>query len=639
METTGNKRFVYEFGKFLLDPAERTLFTNGDPVHLPAKEFDTLVMLVEHNGHVISKEEMMSVIWHDAFVEEANLAKQISRLRKVLNTNGNEFIKTLPKHGYRFSADLRRSELEADDAVILEKRTVKRVTFAIESETDPAPAPLVLPEPARSFFTMPRIVLIALIALVGISAIWLWKQRIGRASAKINTIAVLPLRSLNGDEDGKALGLGLADALITKLGSTHRVIVRPTNSVASFGSNVDPVETGRRLNVDAVLEGTIQEADGRLRVNARLMKTNTGEQIWADKFEQPDAGIFALQDGLSASIAKTLDFELSKTDAEQLAHRGTKNEEAYEKYLRGRFYQTQNTPDGLARSIELYQQAAVLDPTFAESYAGIADANVILYNFGFKPAAETIPVARQAVNRALQLDPDLSNAYTSLALIQFLTDRDWPNAEKSLQRALELDPNNADAYLRYGYFLINIGRFDDALEKLARARELNPLSSIVQTDTGLAYLFARKYLEAIEQFEKTVAEDPKLSLPQWLLGQSYEAGGDPERAFAANLKALELDGGAAFAARLRNVRETKGLDAANRLWFEENVKEKKGDRTTAIIVASFAATVKDREQTLYWIERSLEEGDLTLVTINYLAKYDFVRDDPRFKLVQTKLPL
>ncbi|HEX3101304.1 MAG TPA: FlgO family outer membrane protein, partial [Pyrinomonadaceae bacterium] len=395
METTGNKRFVYEFGKFVLDPSERTLFTDGDPIHLPAKEFDTLVMLVEHNGHVISKEEMMASIWRDAFVEEANLAKQISRLRKVLNTNGNEFIKTLPKHGYRFSADLRRSELEADDTVILEKRTVKRVTFAIESETDPSPAPLVLPTPARSFFTRSRIAMIALVALIIISAVWFWRQRI-RTAAKINTIAVLPLRSLNEDEEGKALGLGLADALITKLGSTHRVIVRPTNSVASFGSSVDPVETGRRLNVDAVLEGTIQEADGRLRVNARLMKTKTGEQIWADKFEQPDAGIFALQDGLSASIAKTLDFELSKADAEQMAHRGTKNEEAYEKYLRGRFYQTQNTPDGLARSIELYQQAAVLDPTFAEAYAGIADANVILYNFGFKPAAETIPVARQA---------------------------------------------------------------------------------------------------------------------------------------------------------------------------------------------------------------------------------------------------
>lgn len=639
VEVIGNKCVVYEFGKFVLDPRERTLLADGIAIHLRAKEFDTLLLLVEHNGHLLTKEQMMAALWQDSFVEESNLARQISQLRKIFNTDEEQFIETLPKHGYRFTAELRRTIVEPEDEIILEKRTVKRVTFGLENEFEPEPERLELPRARRAIFTVPRlaVLLIGVLGLVGVASVWFWNQRMRPASAQINTVAVLPLRSLNGDEDHKALGLGLTDALITKLASTRRFIVRPTNAVAPFANNADPVETGRRLNVDAVLEGTIQEADGRLRVNARLFKTATGEQIWAERFEQPSAGIFALQDALSANIAKTLDFELSKSDSDRMLHRGTESVEAYEKYLRGRFYQSQNTPDGLTRSIALFQQAAALDPNFAEAHAGIADANLILFNFGLRPAAETIPTARQAVNRALQLNAELSNAYTSLALIQFLGDRNWAGAEKSLQRAIELDPNNSDAFLRYGYFLTNFGRFDDALEKLSKARELNPLSPIVNANTGLAYLCARQYPQAIEQLERTAAENPEFPLPQWLLGTSYEAVGDADRSFAANLRALVMEGKREVAARLQKVKDTAGLEAANRVWLAETVKSRQPGKDSALSVALRAATVKDREQTLSWLEKAIDEGDRTIVGIKYLAKFDFVRDDPRFQAVANKL--
>src|SRR5262249_55329777 len=247
------------------------------------------------------------------------------------------------------------------------------------------------------------------------------------------------------------------------------------------------------------------------------------------------------QDALSNKIAKTLAFELTNTENKLFARRGTDNPEAYEKYLRGRFYQSQNTPDGLNRSIEFFEQAIALDPNFAEAHAGIADANIILFNFDLRPAAETIPQARESVNRALQLDPDLSHAYTSLALIQFLIDRNWTEAEKSLKRATELNPNNADAYHRYAYFLMRLGRFDESLQKAEKARELNPLSNIVQNGIGLTYLCARLYPEAIEQLEKTAVENPRFSLPLWLLGNAYEGIGDMEKAFESDLKAQEME--------------------------------------------------------------------------------------------------
>lgn len=469
-----------------------------------------------------------------------------------------------------------------------------------------------------------------------------------RIETRMASMAVMPLRPLNNDENAKALGLGLTDALITKLGSLRHIVVRPTSAIANFDSTSASTDVGRKLGVDAVLEGTIQEADGRLRVNARLIRTATGEQIWADRFEQPATNLFEIQDALSSSIAKALAFELSKSDTEQLVRRGTNNAEAYEKYLRGRFYQTQNTADGLTRSLEFYEQAVALDPAFAEAYAGIADANLILFNLGFRPADETIPNARSAVNRAIQLNSELSNTHTSLALIQFLIDRNWTEAEKSLQRAIELNPNNGDAYLRYGYFLINVGRFDDALDKLKRARELNPLSALAQTNTGMAYLFLRRYPEAIGQLERTAAENPEFSLAQWILALSYEESGDAERAFVEYTKALEMDGGAAFAAELRKVKDERGLEAANKLWFDETAnakrsgstdvsKQKEPTRITAVLIASRAATTMDREQTLYWLERSAGEKDPTLFQIKYLRKFDFVRDDERFQAVVRKL--
>jgi DNA-binding winged helix-turn-helix (wHTH) protein/TolB-like protein/cytochrome c-type biogenesis protein CcmH/NrfG len=632
MESGENTRFIYEFGKFVLDPNEKTLFADGEPLRLPAKEFETLVLLVENNGRALSKEEMMSAIWHDSFVEESNLAKQISRLRKIINTNGERFIETLPKHGYRFSADLRTTVPDSDGSIVLEKRTLRRFTMAVEHDLDEQASPAMLK--SKPFST--RQILLGAVGLLAVAAFAFWLLRPAPKNT-VSSIAVLPLQAIGSDSDSKELGLGLTDSLISKIGSLKRVIVRPTSAVAGFDGRTDAVEFGRRLGVDAVLEGTIQREAGKLRVNARLLRSDTGEQIWSERFEQPLAGIFALQDALSSNITKALAFELTKNDSGHLLHRGTENAAAYEKYLRGRFYQSQNTEQGLVRSLKFYEEAVGLDPNFAEAHAGIADSNVILFNFNLRPASETVPLARQAINRALQLNPDLSNAYSSLALIQFLTEHNWPDAEKSLQKAIELDPNNADAFVRYGYFLTNVGHFDEALEKLEKARELNPLSPIVQSDIGLAYICSRRHTEAVEELEKAATENPQFSMAKWFLATAYEASGEDEKAFAAGLEALRAEGGSSLAERLQRVHDESGVAVANRYWLDETIESQKAGKDSALNVALRAATLRDRDQTLYWIERSAEEKDPTLFGIKYLAKFDFVRDDPRFKAVVENL--
>jgi tetratricopeptide (TPR) repeat protein len=344
-----------------------------------------------------------------------------------------------------------------------------------------------------------------------------------------------------------------------------------------------------------------------------------------------------LEDDFSAKIAQALAFELTRAESSRLAHHGTDNVEAYERYLRGRYYEYQNTNDGLVKSIELYEQAVALDPNFADAYAGIADSNTILFNFGIQSANETIPRAKLAVNRALRLNPDLPDAYISLALIQFVADRDWPAAKQSLDRAIELNPSDADAYLRYGYFLLIVGNFDEAFEKLEKARSIDPLSPIIQTNIGLIYLCSRRYTQAIEQLSKVVSSNPSFPLAKWFLASSYDGVGEYDKAFDIKLKAIEDDGQKEFATELRQVKENGGLDAANRLWFERDVKNHEKGNVSAITVAEDAAALKDREQALYWLEKAFEDQEAIFVQIKYNAAYDFVRDDVRFKSIVEKV--
>ncbi len=635
METAESKRFVYEFGKFVLDPQEKTLFADGTPLHLPAKEFETLILLVENNGKALTKEEMMTAIWQDAFVEESNLAKQISQLRKIFNANGEKFIETLPKHGYRFSAEVNQL-VEPLEETIFEKRTIKRLTVRVENEIEDAP--LALPPAKKKFFSAARLTAFGLIVLLVAAGIWFWLERSGKA--KINSIAVLPLRSLMAEENNRALGLGLADALITKIGSLRTISVRPTSAVAKFvDANADALEIGRKLNVDAVLEGTIQQSEGRIRINARLLKTADGEQLWAENFDQPTSEIFALQDALSNKITKTLAFELNKSEFAVLAARPTENAEAFEKYLRGRFYQSQNTGQGLTRSIEFYEQAIALDAAFAEPYAGIADSYLILYNFSLRSADEVIPKVKQNLSRAMELNPNISQAHLTAAQLAFLYEKDGAKAEQSYQKSIELNPNNADAFLRYGYFLTFLGRFDDALVKFEKSLELNPISSFAKADIGLVYLCRRDYPAAIEQLNKTVAENPEISIPHWFLGASYEASGDSQKAFAEHLLALKLEGETELAGRLAAVNQNDGEKAAYQIWFEEMLKTRKSRFVPVIQIAFLAAVLKERAPTLDWLEKAEAEHDATLWQIKYVARYDFVRDDPRFKKLVEKMDL
>lgn len=634
MESFGKERVIYEFGKFILNPQEKTLLADGSPVHLPAKEFETLLLFVENNGRALSKEEMMQTVWHDTFVEENNLAKNVSHLRKLLNSNGNTFIETLPKHGYRFQADVNQIVYPSGET-ILEKHTLQRLTLKVEEVE--AEVKQITPQAKRktSRYAIFASFGLAVLALIGLGALY-WSKT--NAPAKINSIAVLPLKPLAAEENNKALGLGLTDALITRLGTLRTVTVRPTSAVTKFAnSEQDVIEIGKKLNVDAVLEGTIQQSDGRIRINARLLSVADGVQIWTERFDEPAKDIFALQDALSNKIAKTIAFNLKKSELAALASRPTENAEAYEKYLMGRFYQSQNTKQGLTQSIEWYEAAIALDPNFADAHAGVADANVLLYNFGSRSPNVVFPLVKQSLNRALQLNPNLSDAHLILAQMQSLYERDWQKAEESFQRALELNSNNANAYLRYGYFLTSRGRFDEALAKLEKARELNPLSSFVQLNVASVHLCRRDFSAAIEILNKITAENPTNAISFYFLAAAYEGIGEEEKSFDATVRALELEGGGKRAEELRAMKQTNGISAAYQVWFDRAVKGSKDNFVPAMHIAFLATQLKNREQTLIWLEKAVDERDSRLWSIKYYPRYDFVREDERFHRILHKI--
>ena len=632
MEATENKGFVYEFGKFILDPREKTLYSDGVPVHLAAKEFETLLLLVEHNGKALSKDAMMAAIWQDAFVEESNLAKQISRLRKIFNNKDEQFIETLPKHGYRFSADMSATTAPVDDPVVIEKRTVKRVTVAYDNGKKLRASQLQLPPPRWTFRAWRWVVAAAAIVTIGSVGLWFWFRSTAGDEKRISTIAVLPLRPLSGDEGERTLALGLTDALITKLGSLKHLAIRPLGSVAGFSEGaVDPLEAGRRLNVDAVLEGSIQHSDGRLRVNARLLNTATGEQIWGDKFDDNLTNMFEVQDHISETAARALTATLAGVSGERLTKRYTESPAAFDAFIKGRYYWNKRTEPDFRRAVEYFDQAVAIDPNYALAYAGLADTYILLAVWGTEPPNISLPKAKDAAQKALAADADLAEAHTSLAFIDWIYDWDFAAADHEFDVALQLNPNYATAHHWRSYYLVSMGRNDQAIDSIKRARELEgPLSLGIMTDVGEIYCWAGRYDEAVEQLSDIIQREPQYAIAHYVLGITYLKDNMPINAIDELERARELEDSPRIASALAYAYGAAGeIDKARQVIAElQNISAYRyvSPFSLAIAYAGIGddTTAMDRLEDAY-TERS--DAMAILVTHPLLTK---LHTNPRF---------
>ena len=645
MDTVANKGLVYQFGRFVLDPESRTLYTDGNSTRLPAKEFETLLMLVVNNGRALSKEEMMSALWPDSFVEEVNLAKQISRLRKILNTDGEQFIETLPKHGYRFSADLQLKQPFDNDPIIVEKRTVRRLTVSHSNSSDIELLPTVN---ERNFRTSPRswasggliAIAVLFVGLVAVIAyLWLSDRENSASSPLVKSVAVLPFKSLGGQNSDEDLRLGLTDALTTKLGNLKQIVVRPTSAVRIYEGQ-EPLKAGRDLGVEAVLDGTVQRIDSQVRVTVQLVNVRDGRLLWGGKFDEEFTDIFGVQDQIAEQVARAIEPGLTGEEKNLLAKRYTTNAEAHYAYVRGRFFWNKRTAEDLKTSVTYFNEAIQKDPNYALAYAGLADSHSLLADYRGAPGLKSYDNARDAARKALELDDGLAEAHTSLAYVSMYRDWDWQGAEYEYKRAIELNPNYATAHQWYSEYLASMGRFDEALAEIRRAKEIDPLSAVINAGEVWILYYARRYDEAIEQGTKLKEMNPQFAEVHEYLKRCYDQKGMFREAIAARQMRRKLVG--LDATESDAIKRAAAAENHENYWMErleQELADSQIDAPSSFDLAEIYSQIGDKDKAFVWLERAFEERTYTMMYLKVAPNLDPLRSDPRFTAMLRKTGL
>ena len=636
-------RGCYEFGPFRLDVSRRLLFREGRPVTLTARLFETLLVLIEGKGRLVEKDELMNRLWPDTVVEEANLTVSVSSLRKALgeSTKEHRFIVTVPGRGYQFVAEV--TEVREEYSGASQEQRVAAEPF-VEPQRDRNNtnrsinlARLRPPVGASVFVRSHSVLSVSLLAAVTLALVsyfWISSRRTKDDSkASFKSIAVLPFKVLDGGDSDEYLGIGMTDALITRLSGLKRVSVRPTSAVLKYNhSTVDPAALGRELEVDAVLEGNIRRAADTVRVTVQLVSVQSGAQLWASKFDEKASDVFTVEDRVSARVSEALTLNLSGSEKERLAKRYTENTEAYQAYLKGRYFWARGTTETLYKAIEYFQQAIRIDSGYALAYTGLADTYSALGNarVGVQPPNEVMPHAKAAALRALELDDALAEAHVSLATVLMRYDLDWSNAEKEYRRALELNPTDARMHQWYASLLSARGRHDEALAEIERARQLDPVSVVINSVSGMLLFNAHRYDEAITSLLKTLEMDPAYGLTRGYLGAVYEQKGMLPQAIEAfkinaetnremNLQPL----GHAYAVAGKRAEALAILDELKKLSKQRYIP--------AYYMAVVYTGLNDKTQAIEWLEKGYQERSGALNFINVDPRFDVLRGDPRFK--------
>jgi len=612
-----NKQF-YEFGPFRLDPVERLLYRDGEVVTLTAKIFDILLVFVRNSGRTLDKEEVMREVWPDQLVEEGNLTRNVSTLRKALGESRDDhrYIVTIPGRGYRFVADVR--ETQAEDA---EPSGVKGDISDVR-------------RPARRKTILS---LTACVALAALTAAGFYARRPARSNATenemaVSSVAVLPFKRLGAEGDDEYLGLGMADSLITKLSNFRKIVVRPTSAVRRYAArDQDPAAAGRELKVDSVLEGSIQRLDDRVRVTVRLARTSDGQELWSFHCDEQCSDVFTLQDIISTRVAEALASKLSGEERKLLAKRYTASPEAYQHYLKGRYFWGRRTDEGLKKGIDYLRQAIDQDPNYALAFAGLADCYALLNVYGGAQLKEAFPRAEAAAEQALALDDSLAEAHTTRAYVEYYYKRNLAEAEREFQRALELNPNYATANQWYAEYLMYMGRFEESAAKFKRAQKLDPLSPIITVQQGLPHYYSRQYNRAEEEFRLAQKLEPRFTPLVYMLAMCYEEEGKFEEAIALFQAAMAgYPPSPRMTASLARVYATSGRRAEARRLLKQALAHADSRRLAPYYVAQIYARLDEKDQAFAWLARACEERDEQIVMIKVDPKMDGLRSDPRF---------
>ncbi len=470
---------------------------------------------------------------------------------------------------------------------------------------------------------------------VGGLLLYIWATRPPKASVSptaTRSIAVLPFKPIVAGNRDEALELGMSDTLISGLSRLRQLIVRPISAVRGYTDlDQDALAAGRELGVESVLDGNIQRSDGRIRVSARLVRVGDGATLWSETFDEEFTDIFSVQDSISKKIVGALALQLSGEEQGRLTKRYTANSEAYELYLKGRFFWSKSTPEGLLKSLEFYAQAIELDPGYALAFAGQADSYNLLGSYGVWPINDSHPKARAAAEKALALDEDLAEAHTSLAAVIADYYWDWAESEKHFKKAIDLNPNYAVARSWYSQQLSRMGHVDEAVEEARRSQALDPLSSSADAQVGLALYRARRFDEAAEELRKALEFNPQALDAHLFLGLVYIEQGKNAEAISELQTVGELSGKNPTMQVLLGY----GYASAGQRDEAEAILKEFGSPSSKqpvfqIGIAMIYIALGDHDQAFEWLDKAYNARAWQLGFLKVEPIFDPLREDPRF---------
>jgi DNA-binding winged helix-turn-helix (wHTH) protein/TolB-like protein/Tfp pilus assembly protein PilF len=518
----------YEFGSFRLNVQERLLEKDDELVSLTPKVFETLLVLVEHSGHVLAKDDLITRLWPDTFVEESSLTQNISLLRRALDEapGARQYIETIPKRGYRFVADVRRLSIDTHQTTTQQSISTQLMIAAqIEEEVSDAPAPVAIAQRSSQWLTRYRIMgaaVVALILVVGLAAAYLsYRSRAAANRVAPASIAILPFKTIGTTEQTEVLGLGMADALIIRLSHLNQTTVLPTSSISRYTNREkDAVEIGQALGVEAVLDGTVQREGDQVRVTAQLIRLSDKKSIWSAKLDKNYRDLFALQDTISEQLALSLIPKLAGHENDYTSARGPANQEAYEAYLTGLFFWNQRSKESLQKSAEYFENATRKDPNYSLAYALLGDVYFLSYADGYDlvPPNDALVKANAAINKALQLDENIAEAHVTKAGLMRM---DPEGSDREYRRALELNPNQGIGHMRYAQFLFNQRKLEEAVTHARRAVELDPTSPVAHISYGFMLAMSRDAEGAAAQYIKALELQPDQVIARFNIANVY----------------------------------------------------------------------------------------------------------------------
>lgn len=592
---------------------------------------ELLILLVERRDQLVGRDEIVDRLWgKDVFLDtERGINTAIRKIRLILGDDPDEprFLQTVVGKGYRFVGPI--NVIGAIPVVAPPSAS------ATEKATQPKGQ-----RSGRHWAMKASIAALVLFAALALAFKYVdWSRWLPRPP--VHSIAVLPLKNLSGDPVDEYFADGMTDELITNLAKISALRVTSYTSVAKYKTTSKPLpQVAQELQVDAILEGSVLRAGDQVRITTQLIYAPRDQHLWAEEYQRYVRDVLFLQREVARDVAEQIRVTLTPNERNRLATAGAVDPAAYEAYLRGRSFWNQRSEASLLKAVDQFNKAIEIDAGYAPAYSGLADCYTTLGYLSYLDPLDAFPRARDAATKALELDPSLAEAHTSLAYYNLYHAWNWVEAENEFKKAIELNPNYATAHDWYSYYLVAMGRFDEAWKEVNRAHELDPLSVIISTDVGFNHFYRRNYDEAISQLRETLAISPKFPLAHLWLGRAYQQKKMyPEAIDEFNKTDDALPGWVVTIAGMGHAYGEWGHQSDARQVLVRLSQMAREKYVTPYGVALVYAGLGDKDQAFAWLNKAVVGRSHWLVWLNRDPRFDRLRSDPRFDDLKKRVGL